>query len=136
MIALDTNVVSETLRPVPNQRVMAWLIQHVGEVTFTSISVAELSAGMEVLPDGRRKAELARTLEDIFDSYHHVILTFDAPAGRRYGEIVATRRAEGHPIGTEDAMIAAICLAEHLPLATRNTRDFSNLGLTLINPWD
>jgi len=136
VIVLDTNVISETLRPAPAGQVLRWLTDHAAEVTITAVTVGELSLGLEILPDGRRKAELRRLLSDIFDSYRHLVLDFGTLAGQRYGEVIASRRAASHPLTTEDAMIAAICLTHGTALATRNTKDFDGLGLTLINPWE
>ena len=136
MIIIDTNVVSETMKPAPDEHVLTWLAGHVSEVTITSITVGELCAGMEVLPDGHRKGELQRLLDGVFSAYRDIIVGYDAQAGESYGTVVAKRRAAGRPVTTEDAMIAAICLSRGLWLATRNTKDFSGLGLTVINPWE
>jgi len=135
VIVLDTNVISETLKPTPNEQVMSWLAEHAAEVTITAITVGELSLGLELLPDGRRKTELRRLLGDIFASHRHRVVSFDAPAGQRYGELIARRRAHGRPLAREDAMIAAMCLTRDTALATRNVKDFDGMGLTLINPW-
>lgn len=136
MIVIDTNVVSETLKPAPDENVMRWMAAHSTELMITSITVGELSLGLEILPDGYRKAELRRLLGSTFDTYQNLIINYDTLAGYRYGSVVASRRAVGRPVTTEDAMIAAICLVRNLPLATRNTKDYDNIGLTLINPWN
>lgn len=136
MIVLDTNVVSETLKRVPDTNVLRWLAEHAAEVTITAVTVAELNVGLEALPEGRRKAELRLALGEIFDAYRDLVVGFGAQAGQRYGTLIASRRAAGRPLATEDAMIAASCLTGDLALATRNVRDFEGLGLTLINPWE
>ena len=135
MIVLDTNVVSEMLRPAPNAQVMSWLSEHSKALTITAVTVAELSLGLQIMPQGSRKDGLRRHLDAIFASYGDRILGLDTPAGRHYGDVVSKRRSIGRPITTEDAMIAAICLTHALPLATRNCKDFDDLNLKLINPW-
>jgi predicted nucleic acid-binding protein len=135
MIVLDTNVISETLKLAPAPQVLHWLQTRATDVTVTAITVAELSAGLEILPEGRRKSNLRNHLNALFETYRPISHDFDMACGQTYGRIIAARRVIGHPISTEDGMIAAICLSQNLPLATRNVRDFDDLGLTLINPW-
>lgn len=135
MIVADTNVISETLKLVPDEHVMNWLAAHASEITITAVTVGELSLGLEVLPEGHRKADLRRALSGIFALHGETMFVFDALAGQQYGRLIADRRRKGHPLDTEDAMIAAICLTNNLSLATRNVKDFDGLGLNLINPW-
>jgi predicted nucleic acid-binding protein len=137
MILLDTNVVSEVLRPTPSTAVIGWLSSQVQSALFTTaICQAEILSGIEILPIGRRGSDLSEGVDRIFREYFEGrVLPFDESAARTYAAIVAARRATGRPIDGLDAMIAAIALSNNAPLATRNTRDFAGCGVQLINPW-
>ncbi len=138
MIILDTNVISELIRPQTNTRVVTWIDdEDQSQLYLTSISLAETLYGIERLPLGRRRQELSVyfgvMLEEKFRSR---VLWFDGESARKYA-IVATRREQiGRRMGTADAQIAAICLANYATLATRNIKDFEETGIKLINPWD
>jgi predicted nucleic acid-binding protein len=107
------------------------------DVAITAIAAAELLYGVERLPDGRRKAELATAIYDLLgDDFHGRVLPFDERAAEKYADLVAARERLGQPIGVADAQIAAICRAADGTLATRNTGDFSETGARLLNPWD
>lgn len=136
MIVLDTNVASELIRATPDPALARWWRnQSQPELHTTVITVAEIEYGIERLPDGKRRAELRAAAERTFTAFTDRVLAFDQAAAQRYGRILAERERSGRPIQTFDAQIAAICLARGLPLATRNTTDFDDLGLVLINPW-
>lgn len=138
VILLDTNVVSEAMRPRPAAQVEAWLGAQDGDRLFLSaVTEAELRAGAAVLPEGRRKAALAVEIDAmIAQSFDGRVLPFDAAAARAYAAVRAARRAAGRPILPLDAQIAAIALSRGHALATRNTRDFADCGLALIDPWE
>ena len=138
MIVLDTNVISEIFRPSPEPRVVEWLVSLTGDVAITSITLAELLAGVRRLPEGRRKHELARGIEEAVAPYRgsRSVLAFDADAAERYAEVLAARDAAGAPISTADAQIAAICLACGAVCATRNVKDFQNTGVKIVDPWN
>lgn len=138
MIILDTNVISERLRPDPDEMVLRWFKRTLrSEARLTIITVAELRGGAARLPQGRRRAELEQVVEDLVnDSFRDRIETFDLPASRAYAGVVEASRRAGRPTSMADAMIAAICLARAVPLATRNIKDFEETGVTLINPWE
>lgn len=138
MIVLDTNVISEIFRPSPEPRVVEWLVSLTGDVAITSITLAELLAGVRRLPEGRRKHELARGIEEAVAPYRgsRSVLAFDADAAERYAEVLAARDAAGAPISTADAQIAAICLAHGAVCATRNVKDFQNTGVKIVDPWN
>lgn len=138
MIVLDTNVISEIFRPSPEPRVVEWLVSLTGDVAITSITLAELLAGVRRLPEGRRKHELARGIEEAVAPYRgsRSVLAFDADAAERYAELLAARDAAGAPISTADAQIAAICLACGAVCATRNVKDFQNTGVKIVDPWN
>lgn len=137
MIVLDTNVVSEVLKPRPDAGVVTWLESLTDDVAITAITLAELLAGLRRLPDGRRKTELTSAVEAAIRPYRDsgAIIAFDAAAAPRYAEILAAREAAGMPIATGDAQIAAICRTRDAACATRNTRALVHTGVVLIDPW-
>ena len=138
MILLDTNVLSEFMRPRPSARVVAWLDeQPAGEVYTSAISRAEIELGLMLMSPGRRQEALSQAARGMFDEvFAGRCLPFDEDAARRYARIVSARTRAGRPISVEDAQIAAIALAHGMPLATRNTTDFELIdGLEVVNPW-
>ncbi len=137
MIVLDTNVISELTRQAPAPRVISWLdALTASEVATTAITAAELLYGVARMPDGRRKTELAAAVHGLLsDDFQGRVLSFDEPAAQRYADIVTGRERLGRPIGMADAQIAAICRTADATLATRNTDDFQESGIELINPW-
>lgn len=137
MIILDTNVLSEVFRPLPDPQVVRWLENLSGDAAVTAVTVGELLAGVQRLPDGRRKWDLRSGIDTVLRSYRNsrAILPFDAAAAEHHATILSTRESAGSPIGTANAQIAAICRANSAICATRNTRDFSGTGVELINPW-
>ena len=138
MILLDTNVVSETLRPKPSPTLVAWLDAQLPETVHLCTPVlAELHGGMLRLPEGRRKRALRVAIERIENElFRGRILTFDAEAAKQYGAVVTLRERAGRPIGQMDALIAAIALSNRAALATRDVAGFLGLGLELINPFE
>ena len=137
MIILDTNIVSELLRPAPEPRVVAWLAAQDGaQVYLTTISEAELRYGVAILADGKRREALTEAVEGMLqDDFRERILPFDSPAAKAYAAIVTARRAAGRPISQSDCQIAAIGRARRAAIATRNTRDFEGCGIEVIDPW-
>ena len=137
MILLDTNVVSELMRPAPSARVLQWLnLQPSREIWLSSVVAGELLFGLARLPEGARKQQLARTLSLMLsEDFQDRVLAYDLEAAVVYADLVAHRESQGRPISLADAQIASICLTHQASLATRNTKDFEGLGLTLINPW-
>ena len=137
MIVLDTNIISELLRPAPNKQVEAWLSAQDGEnVYFTTVGEAELQYGLALLPAGKRRNALSKAVEEILDeAFQDRILAFDRAAARAYAVIAATRRGAGRPISQFDCQIAAITRTNEAILATRNTGDFDGCGIRLIDPW-
>lgn len=136
MIILDTNVISELMRPASEPAVVAWLAQVSGAVAITAITQAEVLAGLAQFPSGRRRARL----EAIFESAVHSVgtrgvLPFDGGVAQAYAQVVEARRQAGHSISIPDAQIAAICLTHSATLATRNERDFKHTGVRIVNPW-
>lgn len=137
MIILDTNVLSETVKPTPSPAVMAWLsTQPVEELFTTAINQAEILFGAELLPKGRRRETLRSTIEAMFAvEFGGRILPFDDGAARVYAKIAAVRRSRGRPISQMDAQIAAIARSRNASIATRNAEDFRGCGIEVINPW-
>lgn len=137
MILLDTNVLSELMRPVPNVELVIWLDDQLASTLFTSaITRAEIELGIALLPDGKRKETLARQAQEMFARFPQRCLSFGETAAVHYGRIVAHRTRIGRPVAVEDAQIASIALANGLKLATRNERDFEEIAdLVVINPW-
>lgn len=136
MIVFDTNVISELMRPERSQDVVSFVDRHDSDDVYTtSITVAEIGAGLSVLERGDRRTRLASIADTIFDAFANRILVFDVPAAHRYAAVVSRRQAIGRPIPVADAMIAAICLEHGSQLATRNVKDFAEIGIDIVNPW-
>lgn len=138
MLALDTNVLSETLKPAPDARVIAWLNEQPRPSLFTTtVSRGEILYGIRILPEGQRRQRLWGAALGIFnEDFMGRVLDFDNDAADIYAEIGASRRAVGRPIAQFDAMIAAITRSRGAVLATRNTADFEGCGIEVVNPWE
>ena len=137
MIILDTNVVSEPLKPRPDPAVLTWLnVQSPLSLFITSISLAELLAGIENLPDGQKRRALQQSLgAQLLALFADRVLSFDSRAASAFASVHAQTRRAGHPISFADCSIAAIAQTHGFALATRNLRDFQDTGIELINPW-
>lgn len=137
MIVLDTDVLSELTRGRPDPHVVGWLDSlPVHEVATTAITAAELLHGVSRLPSGRRRAALSDAVKVLLgEDLEGRVLPFDSTAAERYAEVVAGRERLGRPIGMADAQIAAVCRAREATLATRNTKDFTDTGVELVDPW-
>ncbi len=138
MNVLDTNVISELIRPAPNESVVGWVDRQRSSQTYiTSITLAELLYGVGRLPDGRRKRNLAEQIEAMVnDDFDGRVLAFDETAAVHYADIVIQRERLGRPIGMADAQIAAICRSHGSSIATRNVDDFTDTSVTIVNPWE
>lgn len=134
---LDTNVVSEWVKPEPARSVVEWLVEVDEDAVFLSvISLAELRRGIELLDAGRRQQRLEKWLsQDLADRFHGRILPIDLLVADAWGRITARAARAGRSVGSMDAFLAAIAEAHGLTLATRNTRDFDGIGVLLFNPW-
>lgn len=136
MILLDTNVVSEAVKPDSHASVRAWLDAQVAETLFLpSITVAELLFGIGALPDGRRKEMLAARIDGLLDQFADRILPFDTAAAQRYADLAVKARSAGRGFPTPDGYIAAIAAARGLTVASRDTSAFKAAGLSVIDPW-
>ena len=138
MIILDTNVVSEPLKPSPEPAVLAWLDRQAPETLYlTTVNLAELLAGIEALPQGRRRTELYQALTaQMMPLFKGRILAFDEKAAEVFALINAGAKAAGNPISFADGAIAAIASAYGFLLASHNVGDFRGTGVKVINPWD
>jgi len=138
-IILDTNVLSELMRPEPDQAVLEWFAHRTG-VSFyvTAITEAEILLGIALLPAGKRRTALTEAAEAMFRmEFAGRCLPFDTACAAQYAAIVVSRRKAGFSITTEDAQIASIALCNSYSLATRNIKDFKHIdGLMMSNPWD
>ncbi|WP_291792023.1 type II toxin-antitoxin system VapC family toxin [Brevibacterium sp.] len=136
-IILDTDVVSEVLRPQPDPHVVAWLESLIGEVAVSAITVAELLAGVRRMPEGRRRAVMTSRIEAVVESYRdgRAVLSFDDRAAGCHADVLVARERTGRPISTADAQIAAICLAHDATCATHDVKGFALTGVELLNPW-
>lgn len=138
MILLDTNIISEMMKAAPNPNVMNWIDeQEVTQLVISTISIAEISYGLNSLPNGNRR----HSLEDAFDksikmAFKHRILFFDEASAHQYGKLMGHRKNLGKPLSILDGQIAAIAFTQGAAVATRNIKDFSDCGLDLIDPFE
>lgn len=136
MIVLDTNVVSEAMKPEPNPAVMAWLnAQAAATLYLSSVTLAELMFGIAALPAGRRKDLLSQALEGLLRLFRDRVLPFDTDAARHYAELAVTARAGGRGFPTPDGYIAAIAASRGFMVASRDTAPYEAARVPVINPW-
>jgi toxin FitB len=138
MIVLDTNVISEMMRPKPVARVVGWFAAQSPAALFTTaLTQAEILYGMALLPQGKRRTALLAAANALFDhDFAGRLLPFDGDAAPHFAAIAAERRRLGRPISQTDAQIAAIARSRAARVATRNVRDFADCGVALVDPWD
>ena len=138
MILLDTNVVSEVMRPIPSQQVLDWFDrQFAADLYLPAIVEAELRFGILLLPQGRRRDGLAHALERmIAEDFAGRILAFDSRAARSYAAIAARRRQAGRAVKEADCQIATIATSTGAALVSRNVKDFAGAGIEIRNPWE
>ena len=137
MIVLDTNIISELMRTNPAREVVNWLDAQASETVFiTSVTVAEISYGLEALPAGKRYHALqSRFQRFVTQAFQERILNFNQEAAYSYGKLMAHRKRVGRPMSVPDGQIAAIALVRDMTLVTRNIKDFDCIELDLINPF-
>lgn len=137
MIILDTNVLSEAVRPQPSRAVVRWLsAQPVAQLFTTTISEGEILYGVALLPKGRRRKALEQATRQMFaDDFADRVLSFDSAAAREFAAVAAARRQQGRPITALDAQIAAIARSHGAALATRNVADFVGCSIEIVDPW-
>ena len=137
MIILDTNVVSELMRPLPEASVVDWVARQAAlNLYLSTVSEAELRYGVEILPRGARRDRLLAVVEGtLTEDFAGRVLPFDSAAAQEYALIAAARRAEGRSINHADCQIAAIARSRGAAVATRDNADFEGSGIEVINPW-
>jgi len=139
---LDTNVISEWVKPQPNPNVVSWLarlgaVEPEDRVFLSVVSFAEIRRGIELMERGRRRERLARWLaDDLSDRFKYRILGIGQHIAETWGIVMGRAQKAGATLGAMDAFIAATAEAHRLTLVTRNTRDFAIVGIPLLNPWD
>lgn len=137
MIILDTNVISEAMKPSPNPAVRAWLNEQSAETLYlSSVTLAELLFGIAALPAGKRKDMLTLTLNGLMALFEERVLPFDTNAARCYAELAVSAKTAGRGFPTADGYIAAIAAANGYMVATRDTGPFKAVDITVINPWE
>ena len=138
MIVLDTNVLSELMRPTPSPEVKAWLRQTSEDLLVTTvITISEIEYGLARLPEGSRRRDLEQRFAELTGTqFDFSILPFEVLAARLAGRLHSQRENQGWATQPADMMIAAITLVAGAKLATRNAKDFSGVGLDVINPWN
>jgi toxin FitB len=137
VIILDTNVISELMRPAPEARVLHWFSTQAAEdLHITAVAMAEILYGIELITAGRRRDIVRAGAEKVFEAvFADRILTFEDRAARAFSQIASSRRRQGKPMTEFDAQIAAIARVHGATLATRNPYVFEGCGVRLVNPW-
>jgi predicted nucleic acid-binding protein len=135
VILLDTNVLSELIKPRPDPRVVSWTRHSEAALAIPTIAVAEMAFGIEKLAEGRRREDLLAGLHRLVIEFADRLFDFNVKAAWSYGRILAAARKRGRPMSVPDAAIAAIAAANGCALATRNVEDFATAGLQIVNPW-
>ena len=137
MYLLDTNILSELMRPQANPSVIDWLDnQQEGDLYISSITIAEIKLGIALLPEGKKRSLLADSADYMLQDFKDRRLDFNALSAEKYANIVANCSKVGRPITVEDAQIAAICQVQQYVLVTRNIRDFEMIDLLdIYNPF-
>ena len=137
MYVLDTNIISELIRPRPNEGVIQWVgNQSLSNLYTTAVTKAEIYYGLHILPKGKRRTDLEQALHQIFRAgLQHRILEFNSTSAMVFAMIASNRRKSGIPISNADAQIAAICSQHGFQLVTRNASDFADCGIEVINPF-
>ena len=135
MILLDTNILSELMKPQPDPRVIGWTRRSAAALAIPTIAVAEMAFGVEKLSRGRRRDALREALRRLVIEFADRLFPFNVNSAWAYGRILATARQAGRPMSMPDALIAAIAQANRCALATRNVKDFATTGLELVDPW-
>jgi toxin FitB len=137
MIVLDTNVVSEAMKPAPDAAVRAWLNAQAAETLYlSSVTLAELLFGIAALRSGKRKKMLAETLDGLLALFNGRVLMFDVDAAKQYADLAVTVKANGRGFPTPDGYIAAIAVSRGFIVASRDTAPYEAAGVMVINPWD
>jgi len=136
MIVLDTNVVSEAMKPEPDPAVRAWLNEQSAETLYlSSVTLAELLFGIAALPNGKRKDMLSEAVDGLMQLFKERVLPFDTDAARKYADLAVTARTAGRGFPVPDGYIAAIAASQGYQVASRDTAPFEATNVDVINPW-
>jgi predicted nucleic acid-binding protein len=137
VIVLDTNVLSEMMRPTPDANVAAWMSARPATSLFTTtVTQAEILYGLQLLSSAKRRSQLEAAVSQMFATdFAGRVLPFDQAAAQLYAQIAAARRRAGRPITQFDAQIAAIARSRDAKVATRDVADFEGCGIGVIDPW-
>ena len=136
MIVLDTNVISEAMKPEPNPAVRAWLNEQLAETLYlSSVTLAEILFGIAVLPTGRRRNALTRALDGLLALFGDRVLPFDTDAARHHAALAVAARNAGRGFPTPDGYIAAIADSRGFIVASRDTSPYAAGGLQVVDPW-
>jgi predicted nucleic acid-binding protein len=137
MILIDTNIISEMMKPAPDPKVITWIDQqNIMQLYISTITIAELGYGINVLPAGNRRNSLEKAFNSVVrEAFEYRIFSFDEVAAHQYATIMSQRKNLGKPMSIADGLIAAIARAHNCTVATRNINDFINIELDLINPF-
>ncbi|BBI48784.1 VapC ribonuclease Y4jK [Vreelandella olivaria] len=137
MIVLDTNVISEAMKPDSDPAVRAWLNEQSAETLYlTTVTLAELMFGIAALPNGKRKNMLNEALDGLMVLFRGRILPFDADAARKYAELAVTARTAGRGFPVPDGYIAAIAVSQGYQVASRDMAPFEAANVGVVNPWE
>ncbi|MCG5233849.1 type II toxin-antitoxin system VapC family toxin [Xanthobacter oligotrophicus] len=137
MILLDTNVISEAMKPAPDDTVRAWLDEQAAETLYlSSVTIGELLYGIGALPTSKRKDRLTEALDGVMELFADRVLPFDIAAARHYADLAVKARTAGKGFPTPDGYIAAIAASRGFAVATRDTSAFDAAGVAVINPWN
>ena len=137
MIVLDTNVVSEAMKPGPHLAVRSWLNDQAAETLYlSSVTLAELLFGIAALPAGKRKAMLGQTLDGLMGLFKDRVLPFDTDAARCYAELAVKAKVAGQGFPTPDGYIAAIAASRGFIVASRDAAPYKAAGVSIIDPWE
>jgi predicted nucleic acid-binding protein len=138
MVILDTNVLAELMKPVPEPAVVSWMNrQETSDLFLTTITIGEILYGIRILPQGKHRLRLEQGFETILSAaFTGRVLVFDEGAARQYGDVMGRRREIGRPLGIPDGQIASIARANRYAVATRNVFDFVECGVEIVNPFE
>lgn len=137
MFLIDTNVLSELMRPIPDPNVVHWFDdQNPASIFLSTITLAEIESGLAQLPLSARQRDLTRRYRATVSLFEPNILSFDRRAATRFGQIILLSRSKGRPMSMADGLIAAVAKAHDLSLVTRNASDFTAAEMPILNPWD
>ncbi len=137
LLILDTNVISELMKPEAEPAVLAWFARHTqAQFATTTICQAEILGGLAMLPDGKRRRSMLAAAQEIWDiDLEQRVFTFDSPSAQAFADILRRRKKAARPIQFVDAAIAAICATHKAAIITRDTAGFESCGIKVINPW-